>query len=149
MIVAVAADHAGWEMKNHLADFLRDLNYQILDLSAPPPNPLDDYPDSAQALGLAVRDGRADRGLLICGSGVGASVAVNKIRGVRGGLCHDHYSAHQSVEHDNANVLVLGSRIIGPEPAKEIVHAFLRAQFSGEDRHVRRLAKVADMEAKF
>lgn len=149
MRVALAADHAGWDMKQTLAAFLQSPEYQIVDLSVAPPNPDDDYPDSAEALGSAVRDGDAERGILICGSGVGASVAVNKIRGVRGGLCHDHYSAHQSVEHDDANVLVLGSRIVGIEVAKELAATFLRARFSGEARHVRRLAKVKALEQKF
>jgi RpiB/LacA/LacB family sugar-phosphate isomerase len=147
--VAVAADHAGWDMKNQLAAFLRLLKYEIADLSSAPPNPLDDYPDSARALGLAVRDGNAERGILICGSGVGASVAANKIRDVRAGLCHDNYSAHQSVEHDNANVLVLGSRIIGIELAKELCHSFLKAKFTGEERHVRRLGKIKTLEEQF
>ncbi len=149
MRVALAADHAGWDMKQTLAAVLQSPEYQIVDLSVAPPNPDDDYPDSAEALGSAVRDGDAERGILICGSGVGASVAVNKIRGVRGGLCHDHYSAHQSVEHDDANVLVLGSRIVGIEVAKELAATFLRARFSGEARHVRRLAKVKALEQKF
>ena len=149
MRVALAADHAGWDMKQSLATFLRGLNYEIVDLSAAPPDPDDDYPDSAEALGSAVRDGQAERGILICGSGVGASVAVNKIRGVRGGLCHDHYSAHQSVEHDDANVLVLGSRIVGIEVAKEVAATFLKANFSRETRHVRRLGKVKALEQKF
>ncbi len=149
MRVALASDHAGWDMKQTLAVFLRELNYDITDLSSAPPDPEDDYPDSAEMLGSAIRDNRAERGILICGSGVGASVAVNKIRGVRGGLCHDHYSAHQSVEHDDANVLVLGSRIVGIEVAKELAATFLHASFSGEARHVRRLGKVKALEQRF
>ena len=134
-------------MKQTLAAFLRDRHFEIEDLSAAAPDPLDDYPDSALALGLAVRSAPDARGILICGSGVGASVAVNKVRGIRGGLCHDSYSAHQSVEHDDANVLVLGSRIIGIELAKELVTTFLNAKFSGEARHLRRLGKVIAMES--
>jgi RpiB/LacA/LacB family sugar-phosphate isomerase len=149
MRVAVASDHAGWELKNTLASFLASLHYEIVDLSAGTPDPADDYPDSAAALGASLRNGDAPRGILICGSGVGASVAVNKIPGIRAGLCHDTYSAHQGVEHDDMNVLVLGARIIGVEMAKELVAAFMRAQFSNEERHVRRLAKVRAMEQRF
>lgn len=149
MRVALASDHAGWEMKQTLSAFLKGLNYEVIDLSPGAPDPLDDYPDSAAALGHAVVKHEADRGVLICGSGVGASVAVNKIKGVRGGLCHDTYSAHQSVEHDDANVLVLGARIIGIEVAKELAAAFLHAKFSGEERHLRRLNKVKAMEETF
>jgi ribose 5-phosphate isomerase B len=149
MRIALAADHAGWDMKEQLAKHVQSLHHEIVDLSSGPPDPLDDYPDSAKALGLAVRDGKAERGILICGSGVGASVAVNKVRGVRGGLCHDNYSAHQSVEHDDANVLVLGARIVGIAVAMELVDSFLGAKFTGEERHVRRLHKVQAMEESF
>lgn len=107
-----------------------------------------DYPDFSAAVGRMVRDGEADRGVILCGSGVGAAVAANKLRGVRAGLCHDTYSAHQCVEHDDVNVLALGARVIGEEPAKEIVTAFLRAKFTGEERHVRRLKKVLAIEAE-
>ncbi|MGH7534278.1 MAG: RpiB/LacA/LacB family sugar-phosphate isomerase, partial [Gemmatimonadales bacterium] len=120
----------------------------VLDLGTRGPAPVD-YPDFAEAVGLAVRDGRAERGIVICGSGVGASVAANKIPGVRAGLCHDTYSAHQGVEHDDMNVLVLGGRVIGWEVAKELVTAFLGARFSGEERHRRRLDKVLALEKRF
>ena len=119
----------------------------FFDLGGDGSDPLDDYPDFAARLGHAVRDGEVDRGILICGSGVGASVAANKIRGVRAAVCHDTYSAHQGVEHDDMNVLTLGSRVIGPEPAFEASLAFLAAKFSGEPRHVRRLNKVLAIEA--
>jgi ribose 5-phosphate isomerase B len=108
-----------------------------------------DYPDVAEALALAVVEGRAERGVLVCGSGVGASIAANKIPGVRAGLCHDSYSAHQGVEHDDMNVLVLGSRVVGPELAKELARAFVGATFSGEERHRRRLAKVREIEKRY
>jgi len=149
MRVAFAADHAGAAMK---ADLLRRLagtlpEHLYVDLGGDGSDPTDDYPDFAQRLGLAIRDGRADRGILICGSGVGASVAANKIHGVRAAVCHDTYSAHQGVEHDDMNVLTLGSRVIGPEPAFECAVAFLGAAFSGEARHVRRLDKVLAIEA--
>jgi ribose 5-phosphate isomerase B len=148
MRVAFAADHAGAAMK---ADLLRrlaaaELGHELIDLGGDGSDPEDDYPDFAQALGLAIRDGAADRGILICGSGVGASIAATKIRGVRAAVCHDTYSAHQGVEHDDMNVLTLGSRVIGPEPAYECAIAFLAATFSGAPRHVRRLEKVLTIE---
>ena len=165
MRIAMASDHAGFEMKETLKAFLALHHYEIVDLSPGPPDPLDDYPDSAKALGLALRDNRPEhglehslepsvehsieRGILICGSGVGACVAANKVQGIRAGICHDTYSAHQGVQHDDMNVLVLGGRIIGIEMAKELVLAYLGARFSGEARHVRRLAKVATMEQNF
>lgn len=149
MRIAFAADHAGAAMK---AELLRRLAAAepantYVDLGGDGSDPLDDYPDFAQRLGHAIRDGQADRGILICGSGVGASVAANKIVGVRAAVCHDTYSAHQGVEHDDMNVLTLGSRVIGPEPAFECALAFLGAAFSGEARHVRRLDKVLRIEA--
>jgi ribose 5-phosphate isomerase B len=149
MLVAVASDHAGYDLKQTLADYLKAGGHQVLDLSPHTPAPDDDYPDSSEAIALAVRDGKAERGVLICGSGVGASVAANKVKGIRAGLCHDHYSAHQGVEHDDMNVLVLGARIIGVETAKDAVTAFLGAKFSGEARHVRRLGKIKAIEARF
>ena len=121
---------------------------ELVDLGGDGSDPNDDYPDFAERLGLAVRDGRADRGILICGSGVGASIAANKIRGVRSAVCHDTYSAHQGVEHDDMNILTLGSRVIGPEPAIECAIAFLAARFTGETRHARRLQKVLAIEAR-
>jgi RpiB/LacA/LacB family sugar-phosphate isomerase len=146
MRIALAADHAGYELKSKLAEQLKG-QYEILDLGTFDPSAPDDYPDYARAIGDAVRKGEAERGVLICGSGVGASVAANKIKGIRAGLTHDVYSAHQGVEHDDMNVLVLGSRVIGPALAGELVQAFLNAKFSGEERHVRRLNKVKAIEA--
>jgi ribose 5-phosphate isomerase B len=150
MRVAFAADHAGAALKDQLIRRLADagLGHELIDLGGDGSDPADDYPDFAQRLGLAVRDGAADRGILVCGSGVGASVAANKIRGIRSAVCHDTYSAHQGVEHDDMNVLTLGSRVIGPEPAFECALAFLAATFSGEPRHRRRLAKVLALEAR-
>jgi len=145
MRVAIGADHAGFTLKQDLAAELRRLGHEVLDLGTNGPAPVD-YPDFAQAVGQAVIKHEVDRGVLICGSGVGASVAVNKMPGIRGAVCHDTYSAHQGVEHDDMNVLVLGSRIIGTELAYELLRAFLGAQFSGEERHVRRLAKVKAIE---
>jgi ribose 5-phosphate isomerase B len=144
MRIAFAADHAGAALKDELIRRLgaADLDHELIDLGGDGSDPADDYPDFAQRLGGAIRDGSADRGILICGSGVGASVAANKMRGVRAAVCHDTYSAHQGVEHDDMNVLTLGSRVIGPELAYECSLAFLAARFSGEPRHVRRLDKV-------
>ncbi len=150
MRVAVAADHAGAVLKaeliRRLAAAVPDL--ELVDLGGDGSDPTDDYPDFARRLGVAVRDGEADRGILICGSGVGASVAANKLRGVRAAVCHDTYSAHQGVEHDDLNVLSLGARVIGAEPAFECALAFLGATFSGEPRHRRRLDKVLSIEAE-
>jgi len=147
MRIAVGADHAGFALKEDLAAYLRELGHQVLDVGTHSTAPVD-YPDYAEAVGKAVLDGRAERAVLICGSGVGASVAANKLPGIRAGLCHDTYSAHQGVEHDDMNVLVMGSRVIGPELARELLRAFLGATFSGEERHRRRLAKVIALEAK-
>jgi ribose 5-phosphate isomerase B len=149
MRVAFAADHAGAALKAELLRRLEGvgLGHEYLDLGGDGSDPTDDYPDFALRLGRAVRDGEASRGILICGSGVGASVAANKIRGVRAAVCHDPYSARQGVEHDDLNVLTLGARVIGPEPAFECALAFLGATFSGDARHVRRLAKVLEIEA--
>ena len=149
MRIGFAADHAGAALKGELLGRIAaaGLGHELIDLGGDGSDPLDDYPDFAARLGHAVRDGEVDRGILICGSGVGASVAANKIRGVRAAVCHDTYSAHQGVEHDDMNVLTLGSRVIGPEPAFEASLAFLAAKFSGEPRHVRRLNKVLAIEA--
>jgi ribose 5-phosphate isomerase B len=149
MRVAFAADHAGAVLKAELIARLgaTDLGHELIDLGGDGSDPTDDYPDFAARLGAAVVAGDAERGILICGSGVGASVAANKIVGVRAAVCHDTYSAHQGVEHDDMNILTLGSRVIGVEPAVECAVAFLGARFSGEARHVRRLAKVAAIEA--
>ncbi len=145
MKVAIAGDHAGFGLKQFLTEHLQGGGVEILDLGCHDESP-SDYPDFARAIGVALHAGQAERGVLVCGSGVGASVAANKIKGVRAGLCHDSYSAHQGVEHDDMNVLCLGSRVIGTYLALEIVHAFLGASFSYEDRHVRRLHKVIDIE---
>ena len=147
MRIAVGSDHAGFALKENLAAYLRELGHQVLDVGTHSTAPVD-YPDYAEAVGNAVLDGRAERAVLVCGSGVGASVAANKLTGIRAGLCHDTYSAHQGVEHDDMNVLVLGSRVIGPELARELLRAFLGATFSGEERHRRRLAKVVALETK-
>lgn len=146
MRIGLAADHAGFDLKQELAEELEKANHDIVDLGAHEYNKDDDYPDFAEAIGRSVQRNDIDRGILICGSGVGASIAANKLPGVRAGLCHDTYSAHQGVEHDNMNVLVLGSRIIGVELARDLVKTFLGAQFSGEDRHRRRLEKVRALE---
>jgi RpiB/LacA/LacB family sugar-phosphate isomerase len=148
MRIAIGADHAGFALKAQLIDYLQGLAQEVIDVGTHDATPVD-YPDYAEAVGLAVLEGRADRAILVCGSGVGASVAANKMPGIRAGLCHDTYSAHQGVEHDEMNVLVLGGRIIGPELARELVHAFLQAEFTGEERHRRRLAKVRDLERRY
>ena len=142
----MAADHAGFELKNKLAAKVRRAGHEILDLGAHEYLADDDYPDFAQLAAQAIANGSAERAILICGSGVGASIAANKIKGARAALCHDTYSAHQGVEHDDMNVLVLGARIIGSALAQELVENFLKAAFSGEDRHVRRLNKVKALE---
>jgi RpiB/LacA/LacB family sugar-phosphate isomerase len=145
MRIVLGADHRGYELKDALVEFIGASGHETLDIGTNGAESVD-YPDVAQAVGDAVQDGRAERGVLVCGSGVGASIAANKLPGIRAAICHDTYSAHQGVEHDDMNVLCLGSRVIGIELAKEIVHAFLNASFSGEDRYRRRLAKVEEME---
>ena len=147
MRTAIGSDHAGFELKAFLANFLRELGDEVVDVGTHNTDPVD-YPDFAEAVGKAILDGRADRGVLVCGSGVGASVAANKMHGIRAGLCHDTYSAHQGVEHDEMNVLVLGGRVIGPALAQELVRAFAGARFTNEERHVRRLNKVKAIEAR-
>lgn len=149
MRVVLGADHAGFDMKQSLLGYIRSLDHEVLDVGARTGSEPDDYPDFAEALAEVIRGGKADRGILICGSGVGASVAVNKIPGIRAGLCHDTYSAHQGVEHDDMNVLVLGSRVIGLELAQELARTYLAARFSAEERHVRRVGKVKAIEARF
>jgi len=146
MKIVIGSDHAGFALKTQMAGLLKSWGHEVLDVGARDERP-SDYPDFAAAVGAAVLDGRAERGVLICGSGVGASVAANKLRGIRAGLCHDTYSAHQGVEHDDMNVLVLGSRIIGAKLAEELVRAFLAAKFTHEERHERRLAKIRALEA--
>ena len=148
MRLVLGSDHAGYELKKELVEFLRGLGHEVLDVGTQSTAPVD-YPDYAEAVAAAVRDGRAERGVLICGSGVGACVAANKIPGIRAAICHDGYSAHQGVEHDDMNVLVLGSRVIAGELAKDLVRDYLRARFSGEERHVRRLGKVRAIEAHY
>jgi RpiB/LacA/LacB family sugar-phosphate isomerase len=148
MKIAIGADHAGFELKERVKALLLELNHEVLDLGTHSPEPVD-YPDFAEALGLAVREGKTERGILMCGSGVGASVAANKIPGVRAGLCHDHYSAHQGVEHDDMNVLVMGGRVIGESVALELVSAFLDSKYTAEDRHQRRLEKVKAIEGRY
>jgi ribose 5-phosphate isomerase B len=148
MKIVIGSDHAGFQLKVAMGDLLRFLGHEVLDVGASNENP-SDYPDFAEAVGRAVLDHKAERGVLICGSGVGASVAANKLPGIRAGMCHDTYSAHQGVEHDDINVLVLGSRVIGVKLAEDLVKAFLGAKFTNEERHVRRLGKVKALETKF
>jgi len=143
--VAVACDHAGFPLKDTILETIRKAGHEALDLGTNSTASVD-YPDFAEKAGRAVQRGEADRAIVICGSGVGAAVVANKMLGVRAGLCHDTYSAHQCVEHDDVNVLALGARIIGPEVAIEVVRSFLAAKFSGEERHVRRLNKVLAIE---
>jgi len=147
MKIVVGSDHAGFQLKNAMGDLVRSLGHAVLDVGAYNENP-SDYPDYAEAVGRAILDGKAERGVLICGSGIGASVAANKLVGIRAGICHDTYSGHQGVEHDNMNVVVMGSRIIGEKLAEDVVRAFLAAKFTNEERHVRRLAKVHALEDK-
>ena len=146
MRIAFAADHAGAELKSELLIRLAPLGHELIDLGGDGSDPEDDYPDYSLALAKAILDGRADRGILVCGSGVGASIAASKMPGVRAGLCHDYYSAGQGVEHDDMNVLALGARVIGIETAVSCSTAFLAATFSGAARHVRRVAKVRAIE---
>jgi len=146
MKVALAADHAGYDLKLAILAYLNKQGYEMLDLGTDTADVPSDYPDFAQKIAEAVSAGKAERGVLICGSGVGASIAANKFPGIYAGLCHDTYSAHQGVEHDNMNVICVGSRVIGIELAREIVHTFLKAKFSDEERHVRRTGKVKVIE---
>lgn len=145
MRIAVACDHAGFPLKAEVIQVITEAGHQPIDLGTDSTQPVD-YPDFAAKLGLAILDGKADRGVLICGSGVGACIAANKIDGIYAGLCHDTYSAAQGVEHDNMNVLCLGARIIGPALVPELVRAFLKAQFSTEERHRRRFGKIRSLE---
>ena len=147
MRIALAADHAGFELKQLVKPRL-SLKHQVLDLGTQSTAPVD-YPDFAEAVALAIRNGQAERGILICGSGVGVAVAANKVPGIRAGVCHDCYSAHQGVEHDDMNVLCIGARVIGPELAFELVEAFVGARFTAEERHLRRLEKTKAIEAKY
>ena len=148
MKIAIGSDHAGFPLKQEVKKQLRELRHTVLDLGTHNTDPVD-YPDYAEAVGRALLAKKADRGIVVCGSGVGASVAANKIPGVRAGLCHDTYSAHQGVEHDDMNVLVMGARIIGPALARELVEGFVGARFTKEARHVRRLKKVQAIERRY
>ena len=150
MRIAVGTDHAGFALYDMAMEEAKRLGHEAVDVNPPgSPKPDDDYPDFAELVAAAVIGGRCERGILICGSGVGAAVAANKIPGIRAGLCHDTYAAHQGGEHDNLNVLVLGGRIIGPELARELIRAFLNAKFTKEARHQRRLEKVNAIEARY
>lgn len=147
MKIALAADHAGYEMKRDLAGKLAKDGHEVLDLGTHSSAPVD-YPDYAEAVAAVLRDGQAERGIIVCGSGAGVCIAANKFPGIRAAVVHDVYTAHQAVEHDDMNVLCIGARVIGVNLAREIVEAYLRAEFSGEERHLRRLAKIHDFEAR-
>lgn len=146
MRIAVGSDHAGYRLKEHLAAWLAESGQAVYDLGTHSEEPVD-YPDFAAAVAQAVLDGRADRGIIVCGSGAGASIAANKLRGIRAGMAHDTYTAHQMVEHDDVNVLCLGSRVIGESLAEELVRTFLDAKFSRDERHVRRVDKIRALES--
>jgi len=146
--VAIGADHGGFPLKAELTPWLRENGYKVLDLGAEKLIPTDDYPDYALAVAEAVASGKTQRGIIICGSGVGTCITANKVPGVRACPCHDTYSAHQGVEHDDMNILCLGARVVGGALAREVVDAFLKAEFSIEERFQRRLQKVLDIEAK-
>jgi ribose 5-phosphate isomerase B len=145
MLIAVACDHAGFPLKAEVLQLIAEAGHQPLDLGTDSTQPVD-YPDFAAKLCQAILEGKAERGVLICGSGIGACIAANKIDGIYAGICHDVYSAHQGVEHDNMNVLCLGARIIGPALVPELVRAFINAEFSGEERHRRRFEKIRNLE---
>jgi ribose 5-phosphate isomerase B len=147
MNVAVACDHGGLPLKEAVLAAVREAGHTVMEVSLAS-SETDDYPDFAEAVGRLITEGKADRGALICGSGVGACIAANKLRGVYAGVCHDTYSARQGVEHDKMNVLCIGARIVGPEIARELVLAFLNAEFSGEERHVRRVEKILRLESR-
>jgi ribose 5-phosphate isomerase B len=148
MRVAIGADHAGFVLKEHVSKILGEWGHEVKDLGTYDETPVD-YPDYAEAVGRAVVAGQAEKGIVICGSGVGATVAANKVVGIRACLCHDTYSAHQGVEHDDMNVLVLGGRVIGEAMAHELVRAYVSAKFTHEERHVRRLTKIKAIEARY
>ena len=148
MRIALAADHAGYDMKRDLAAALRTQGHDVLDLGTHSTAPVD-YPDCAESVAGALREGKADRGVIVCGSGAGVSIAANKFPGIRAAVCHDAYTARQAVEHDDLNVLCLGARVIGPALALDLATAFLRATFSGEERHQRRLNKILAIEKRF
>jgi len=146
MRIAVGSDHAGYNLKEHLASWLAESGHAVYDLGTHTSDPVD-YPDYAASVAQAVLDGRADRGIIVCGSGAGASIAANKLRGIRAAVAHDSYTAHQMVEHDDVNVLCLGSRVIGEALAEDLIETFIDAAFSREDRHLRRLDKIRALEA--
>jgi ribose 5-phosphate isomerase B len=148
MKIALAADHAGYPLKQHLVTYLQKKGHEVIDLGVNTDAVPTDYPDAAKAIAHAVLDGRAERGILACGSGVGASIAANKVKGIYAAVCHDHYSAHQGVEHDRMNVLTIGARVIGPTTAEELADAFIAAQPSTEERHIRRFGKVQTIEQR-
>lgn len=148
MRVAIGADHAGFELKEELAKAVAGAGHAVTDLGTHSDDPVD-YPQYAAAVARSVASGKAERGIVVCGSGAGASIAANKVRGIRAAVTHDTYSAHQAVEHDDANVIALGSRVVGSALARELVLAFLDARFSGEERHVRRLHQVEELERRF
>jgi ribose 5-phosphate isomerase B len=148
MRIAIAADHAGYALKNELAAKLTQDGHDVLDLGSHSASPVD-YPDTAESVALALREDQADRGIVVCGSGAGVSIAANKFPGIRAAVCHDTYTAHQAVEHDDMNVLCLGARVIGPSLALDLVSAFLGARFSGDPRHHRRLGKILDIESRY
>ena len=148
MTIALGADHAGFEHKQQVLDLLREMQHEVLDCGTHDCNAVD-YPDFAAKVGRAVVNGQAERGIVVCGSGAGAAIAANKIRGVRATLAHDVYTARQCVEHDDANVITFGSRVIGIEIIKGVVAAFVQAQFTGEERHLRRLGKIEQLEKDF
>ena len=145
-VIAFGADHGGFPLKENMVPWLEGLGYEVMDLGAHSLDPTDDYPDFAEVVAQAVVSGKAERGIIICGSGVGACVAANKVPGIRASVCHDLYSARQGVEHDELNVLSLGARVVGLDLAKQLAAEFLNARFTGEERHVRRLAKVNAIE---
>ncbi|HMK49613.1 MAG TPA: ribose 5-phosphate isomerase B [Thermodesulfovibrionales bacterium] len=148
MKIAIGADHGGYSLKNIIVDLLKGLKHEVHDLGTYSPDPVD-YPDFALSVSQEILLGKADRGILICGSGLGACVAANKFPGIRAGTCHDSFSAHQGVEDDNINILCLGARVIGPELAKDIVKIWLGAVFSGAERHKRRLSKIENFERDY
>lgn len=148
MRITIGSDHAGFELKKTLIDHLKQTGHQLTDVGTDSTAPVD-YPDFAEAVALSLLRGENERGILICGSGVGAAVAANKVPGIRAAICHDTYSAHQGVEHDDINVLVLGARVIGVELAKELCTTFLKARFTAEARHQRRLAKTLSIEQRY
>jgi ribose 5-phosphate isomerase B len=147
MKIALGTDHAGFELKQEIGEFLQQRGFDVTDVGAHAYDALDDYPDFAKLVADAVAGGDVERGILLCGSGVGASIVANKVQGARAAMCHDTYSAHQGVEHDDMNILCVGARIVGVELVRELIIAFLNATFSGEERHLRRLRKMQAIES--